>query len=180
LARLDARAGRRATTLAEFSELGFRVAYPKRVRCATIPRNEFPDQVSATSHSHGEFEPIRLTKAAIATAPEEFSMTAIFRTFAFSAALLLGTISATWAEEQTIDLRVGFKSSFVLDKSFETVLIGDSDVVDVHTPDNRLVILEPLAPGATNLVFLDDKNIVVANIAVLVRQSAVNLVGKIP
>ncbi|MGB6399322.1 MAG: pilus assembly protein N-terminal domain-containing protein [Bradyrhizobium sp.] len=107
-------------------------------------------------------------------------MTAIFRTFAFSAALLLGTISATWAEEQTIDLRVGFKSSFVLDKSFETVLIGDSDVVDVHTPDNRLVILEPLAPGATNLVFLDDKNIVVANIAVLVRQSAVNLVGKIP
>ena len=107
-------------------------------------------------------------------------MTAIFRTFAFSAALLLGTISATWAEEQTIDLRVGFKSSFVLDKSFETVLIGDSDVVDVHTPDNRLVILEPLAPGATNLVFLDDKNIVVANIAILVRQSAVNLVGKIP
>ena len=107
-------------------------------------------------------------------------MTAIFRTFAFSAALLLGTISATWAEEQTIDLRVGFKSSFVLDKSFETVLIGDSDVVDVHTPDNRLVVLEPLAPGATNLVFLDDKNIVVANIAVLVRQSAVNLVGKIP
>ena len=107
-------------------------------------------------------------------------MTAIFRTFAVSAALLLGTISATWAEEQTIDLRVGFKSSFVLDKSFETVLIGDSDVVDVHTPDNRLVILEPLAPGATNLVFLDDKNIVVANIAVLVRQSAVNLVGKIP
>ena len=107
-------------------------------------------------------------------------MTAIFRTFAFSAALLLGTISATWAEEQTIDLRVGFKSSFVLDKSFETVLIGDSSVVDVHTPDNRLVIFEPLAPGATNLVFLDDRNIVIANIAILVRQSAVNLVGKIP
>jgi Flp pilus assembly secretin CpaC len=107
-------------------------------------------------------------------------MTAIFRTFALWAALLLGTISATWAADPTIDLRVGFKSSFVLDKSFETVLIGDSDVVDVHTPDNRLVILEPLAPGATNLVFLDDKNIVIANIAVLVRQSAVNLVGKIP
>jgi Flp pilus assembly secretin CpaC len=107
-------------------------------------------------------------------------MTAIFRTFAFSAALLLGTISATWAQEQTIDLSVGFKSSLVLDKTFETVLIGDSSVVDVHTPDNRLVIFEPLAPGATNLVFLDDRNIVIANIAILVRQSAVNLVGKIP
>jgi Flp pilus assembly secretin CpaC len=107
-------------------------------------------------------------------------MTAFFRTFAFSAALLLGTISATWAEEQPIALRVGFKSSLVLDKAFETVLIGDSSVVDVHTPDNRLVVLEPLAPGATNLVFLDDQNIVIANIAILVRQSAVNLVGKIP
>jgi Flp pilus assembly secretin CpaC len=107
-------------------------------------------------------------------------MTAIFRTFVVSAVLLLGTISATWAQERTIDLSVGFKSSLVLDKTFETVLIGDSSVVDVHTPDNRLVVLEPLAPGATNLVFLDDQNIVVANIAILVRQSAVNLVGKIP
>ncbi len=107
-------------------------------------------------------------------------MIAIFRTFIVWAALLLGTISATWAQEKTIDLSIGFKSSLVLDKTFETVLIGDSSVVDVHTPDNRLVIFEPLAPGATNLVFLDDQNIVVANIAILVRQSAVNLVGKIP
>jgi Flp pilus assembly secretin CpaC len=111
--------------------------------------------------------------------PEEFSMIAIFRTFIVWAALFLGTISATWAQEQTIDLSVGFKSSLVLDKTFETVLIGDSSVVDVHTPDNRMVIFEPLAPGATNLVFLDDQNIVVANIAILVRQSAVNLVGKV-
>jgi len=107
-------------------------------------------------------------------------MIAIFRTFIVWAALFLGTISATWAQERTIDLSVGFKSSLVLDKTFETVLIGDSNVVDVHTPDNRLVVFEPLAPGATNLVFLDDQNIVVANIAILVRQSAVNLVGKIP
>jgi len=112
-------------------------------------------------------------------APEEFSMIAIFRAFALCATLLLGTISATWAQEQTIDMTVGFKSSLVLDKTFETVLIGDSSVVDVHTPDNHLVIFEPLAPGATNLVFLDDQNIVIANIAILVRQSAVNLVGKV-
>jgi len=107
-------------------------------------------------------------------------MTAFFRSLAVWGALLLGTISTTWAEERTIDLKVGFGSSFVLDSAFETVLIGDSDVVDVHTPDNRLVVLEPLAAGATNLVFLDDKNIVIANIAILVRQSATSLVGKIP
>ena len=107
-------------------------------------------------------------------------MTAIFRTIALPAALLLVNISATWAEDHTIDMKVGSRSSLVLDKTFETVLVGDSSVVDVHTPDNRLVVLEPLAPGATNLVFLDDQNIVIANFAILVRQSAVNLVGKIP
>jgi Flp pilus assembly secretin CpaC len=111
-------------------------------------------------------------------------MTAILRSLVRSlalwAALLLATISATWAADRTIDLRVGFGLSFVLDRAFETVLIGDSDIVDVHTRDNRSVVLEPLAPGATNLVFLDDKNIVIANVAILVRQSVVNLVGKIP
>jgi Flp pilus assembly secretin CpaC len=107
-------------------------------------------------------------------------MTAFVRNLALWAALLLATISVTFAAERTIDLRVGFKSSVVLDRAFETVMIGDSDIVDVHTNDHCSVILEPLAPGTTNLVFLDDKNIVIANIAILVRQSAVNLVGKVP
>ena len=107
-------------------------------------------------------------------------MTAIFRTLALWAALFLATISVTLAAEKTIDLRVGLGSSLVLDRVFETVMIGDSDIVDVHARDNHSVMLEPLAPGTTNLIFLDDQNLVVANIAILVRQSAVNLVGKIP
>jgi Flp pilus assembly secretin CpaC len=107
-------------------------------------------------------------------------MTAFFRILALWAALFLASISATSAADRTIDLRVGFKSSLVLDRAFETVLIGNSGVVDVHTNDHCSAILEPLAPGATNLVFLDDKNIAIANIAIVVRQSAVNLVGKIP
>jgi Flp pilus assembly secretin CpaC len=106
-------------------------------------------------------------------------MTAFVRSFAVSAALLLLTISTSWAADRTIDLRVGLKSSLVLDRACETVLIGDSDVVDVHTNDQCSVMLEPLAPGATNLVFLDDHNIVIANFAIQVRQSAVNLVGKV-
>jgi len=107
-------------------------------------------------------------------------MAAIVRAFCFGAALLLAAVATVRAEDQTLDLRVGFGSSLMLDRAFETVLIGDPNVVDVHTRDNRSVMLEPLAPGATNLVFLDDQNIVIANIPLLVRQSAVNLVGKIP
>ena len=107
-------------------------------------------------------------------------MAVIVRAFLFGATLLLAAVATVRAEDQTLDLRVGFGSSLMLDRAFETVLIGDPNVVDVHTRDNRSVMLEPLAPGATNLVFLDDQNIVIANIPLLVRQSAVNLVGKIP
>jgi len=107
-------------------------------------------------------------------------MAVIVRAFLFGATLLLAAVATVRAEDQTLDLRVGFGSSLMLDRAFEAVLIGDPNVVDVHTRDNRSVMLEPLAPGATNLVFLDDQNIVIANIPLLVRQSAVNLVGKIP
>ncbi len=107
-------------------------------------------------------------------------MSAIIRISALCAVLFLATISATAAADRTIDLRVGLRASFVLDRAFETVMIGDSDVVDVHTRDHYAVILEPLAPGATNLVFLDGENIVIANIAIVVRQSTVNLVGRVP
>jgi Flp pilus assembly secretin CpaC len=107
-------------------------------------------------------------------------MSAIIRISALWTVLFLATISATAAADQTIDLRVGLRASFVLDRAFETVMVGDSDVVDVHTGDHFSVILEPLAPGATNLVFLDGENIVIANIAIVVRQSTVNLVGRVP
>jgi Flp pilus assembly secretin CpaC len=108
------------------------------------------------------------------------SMIAILRAFVLLLALFPATISASRAADRSIDLRVGFRSSLVLDRAYETVLIGDSDVVDVHMRDDRSVVLEPLAPGATNLVFLDDQNIVIANFDILVRQSTVNLVGKFP
>ena len=107
-------------------------------------------------------------------------MTAIVRAFALAAALLLTAIPASRAADQTIALRLGFGSALVLDRAFETVLIGDANVVDVHTRDDRSVMLEPLAPGTTNLVFLDDQNIVIANIELSVGQPAINLVGKIP
>jgi Flp pilus assembly secretin CpaC len=106
-------------------------------------------------------------------------MAAILRAFTLGMALLLTTIAASRAAEQTVDLRLGVRSALVLDRAFETVLIGDSDIVDVHARDDRSVILEPLAPGTTNLIFVDDRQIAIANIEVLVHKPAINLVGKV-
>ena len=107
-------------------------------------------------------------------------MTAILRVFALGAVLLLTSNPVAWAGDQTLALSLGVGSALVLDRAFETVLIGDPNVVDVHPRDDRSVIVEPLAPGTTNLVFLDDQNIVIANVKLLVHQPAINLVGKIP
>lgn len=97
-------------------------------------------------------------------------MTAILRVRACALALvsLLTTISITWAADQTITLKLGAGSPLVLERSFETVLIGDPNIVDVHTRSDRWVILEPLNLGATNLVFVDDRSIAIANIRILV------------
>jgi Flp pilus assembly secretin CpaC len=106
-------------------------------------------------------------------------MTAILRAFTLGTALLLTSVAASRAADQIVALRLGVKSALVLDRAFETVLIGDSDIVDVHERDDRSVVLDPLAPGTTNLIFVDDRKIVVANIEVLVQQPTINLVGKV-
>ncbi len=106
-------------------------------------------------------------------------MTAILRAFTLGTALLLASVAASRAADQIVALRLGVKSALVLDRAFETVLIGDSDIVDVHERDDRSVVLDPVAPGTTNLIFVDDRKIVVANIEVLVQQPAINLVGKV-
>jgi Flp pilus assembly secretin CpaC len=90
------------------------------------------------------------------------------RLFAVASALLLVATPATWAADQTITLRLGIGSPLALERSFKTVLIGDPDVVDVHTRNDRSVMLEPLKPGATNLIFVDAKSIAIANVRILV------------
>jgi Flp pilus assembly secretin CpaC len=106
------------------------------------------------------------------------TMTAILRALTFGTALFLATIGASHAADQTVALKLGVKSALVLDRAFDTVLIGDSDIVDVHERDDRSVVLDPRAPGTTNLVFVDGQKIVIANIEVVVRQPAINLVGR--
>lgn len=96
---------------------------------------------------------------------------AAVRACALGFALLLTTISVTWAADQTITLRLGAGSALVLEKPFKTVLIGDPTVVEVHPYSDRGVILEPLNPGATNLVFIDERSIAITNTRILVCEA---------
>ena len=95
------------------------------------------------------------------------------RAFAAGLALLLSAISATcsaaWAEDQTVTLKLGAGSALELERPYASVLIGDPDIVDVHARSDRSVILEPLNPGATNLIFVDERSIAITNVRILVR-----------
>ena len=95
-------------------------------------------------------------------------MTPMLRACVVAVALLLTTISATSAADQTITLRLGAGSALALERPFKTVMIGDPRVVDVQTRDDRSVLLEPLSVGATNLVFVDARSIAITNIRILV------------
>jgi Flp pilus assembly secretin CpaC len=99
------------------------------------------------------------------------AMTAPFRKFFAAVLLLLATVPAASAQERAVFLSLGTASRLALDSAFESVIVGDPLIVDVHTGDNRSVVIEPLHPGATNLVFVDTRGLVVANIRILVCAS---------
>jgi Flp pilus assembly secretin CpaC len=46
------------------------------------------------------------------------------------------------------------------------VIVGDPAVVDVRIDDDRSVVIEPLGPGETNLVFIDRRGRVTANVRI--------------
>jgi Flp pilus assembly secretin CpaC len=78
------------------------------------------------------------------------------------------TSSLVCATDRTIILRLGVETPLLLEKPFETVIIGDPRVVDVITRGDRSIILQPLALGSANVIFLDNRSIVTANIGILV------------
>ena len=90
------------------------------------------------------------------------------RAYFFGLVLLLTTISLARAADQTITLKLGAQSMLVLERPFKTVLIGDPDIVDVHTLNDRRVILEPVNLGATNLIFVDERSIAITNVRILI------------
>jgi Flp pilus assembly secretin CpaC len=96
---------------------------------------------------------------------------------ALGLALLLTTISATRAADQTITLTLGTGSALALERPFRTVLIGDPNVVNVHAHNDRSVILEPLNLGATNLVFVDERSIAITNVRILVYETSASRIN---
>lgn len=90
------------------------------------------------------------------------------RAFVLASALLMIAISATPAADQTITLRLGAGSPFALERPFKIVLIGDPNIVEVHSQTDRSVMLEPLNPGTTNLIFVDERSIAITNVGILV------------
>jgi Flp pilus assembly secretin CpaC len=55
-----------------------------------------------------------------------------------------------------------------LGRAYDTVIVGDPKIVDVKTGDMQSVLIEPLRPGKTNLVFVDPQGRVIANVRVSV------------
>ena len=95
-------------------------------------------------------------------------MTSTLRSFVLGLLLLLTTNSVTQAADRTITLKLGAGSALEVERPFKTIMIGDPDIVDVHARSDRSVILEPLNPGATNLVVVDDRSIAISNFRILV------------
>jgi Flp pilus assembly secretin CpaC len=91
-----------------------------------------------------------------------------------AAATWLGWATAAMAGEPrspSVTLELGVGSAAMLERPFKTVLIGNPGIVDIQTQDERSVLLRPLSPGTTNLVFIDEQGIVIRNLAILVRDA---------
>jgi len=83
--------------------------------------------------------------------------------------LLFAAIPGARAQQDgPVELGVGTAFRLFLQKAFETVIVGDQDVVDVRVDDDRSVLIEPLAAGRTNLVFVDAGGVVIANVRISV------------
>lgn len=97
-------------------------------------------------------------------------MSATYRAIEWTLGLLLlvAMISVSLATDRVVVLKLGVSSMLLLDRPYETILTGDPDVVDVARQSDRSVILRPLNAGTTNVIFLDDKSMAIANIGILV------------
>jgi len=95
-------------------------------------------------------------------------MTANLRGVLLAATLLLMAVPAAWAHERAMTLSLGTASRLALDRAYETVIVGDPNIVDVKTGDSQTVLIEPLRPGTTNLVFVDGQGRVIVNVRISV------------
>jgi Flp pilus assembly secretin CpaC len=87
------------------------------------------------------------------------------------AVLLLAMLPIARASNEAITLGVGGGSELTIARPFDTILVGNPDVVEVHPRNDRTVLLKALSIGASNIVFLDARSIVIDNIRVIVSDA---------
>jgi len=90
------------------------------------------------------------------------------RELAVAAMLLFAAVTGAHAGDDDVELGIGDAFRLFLEKAFATVIVGDPLVVDVRTDDDRSVVVEPLSAGETNLVFVDARGVVIANVRISV------------
>jgi Flp pilus assembly secretin CpaC len=90
------------------------------------------------------------------------------RELVVAAVMSLAAITGARAGDDGVELGIGDAFRLFLEKAFATVIVGDPLIVDVRTDDDRSVVIEPLSAGETNLVFVDARGIVIANVRISV------------
>lgn len=97
---------------------------------------------------------------------------------AIAFAFFVTTTSLAWAADKTVILEIGTKGMTVmLERPFKAVLIGDPSVVDVFTQSDRWAMLQPQSLGKTNIIFVDEENIVIANFRVVVCETGAKTIS---
>jgi Flp pilus assembly secretin CpaC len=84
---------------------------------------------------------------------------------------LLTMLPIARASNDVVNLAPGGGSQLTLERPFYTVMIGNPDVVEVELRNDRMVVLKALSVGASNVVFLDEQSVVIANIKVVVSDA---------
>ena len=82
-------------------------------------------------------------------------------------------LSPCRAFDDTMAIALGTGTLLTLERPFETVLVGDPQVVDVSRQTDHIVLLKGVNRGTTNVVFVDEQSIAIANIRVVVRDARV-------
>src|SRR5215475_4386100 len=93
-------------------------------------------------------------------------MTSCVRELAVAAIMLLSTLAGARAQDDPVTLGLGDAFRIFVEQAFATVIVGDSAVVDVRTDDDHSVVVQQLSPGKTNLVFVDGRGRVTANVRI--------------
>jgi len=94
------------------------------------------------------------------------------RELVVAAIVLFSATAGARAEDDPVALGVGTAFRLFVERAFASVIVGDPAVVDVHADDDRSVLIEPLNSGETNLVFIDARGVVIANVRISVCGSS--------